>query len=62
MGGLDTARTARCGFTREGTLRCYERFKGSRPDVVSRSRLPTDPRPWRRDESYPGNERERNAV
>ena len=38
---------ARCGFTREGTLRGYERFKGHRPDVVSWSLLATDPRPWR---------------
>jgi RimJ/RimL family protein N-acetyltransferase len=37
----------RCGFTREGTLRGYERFKGRRPDVVSWSLLSTDPRPWR---------------
>jgi RimJ/RimL family protein N-acetyltransferase len=39
----------RCGFTREGTLRGYERFKGGRPDVVSWSLLSTDPRPWRRE-------------
>lgn len=39
---------ARCGFTREGVLRGYERFKGARPDVVSWSLLPDDPRPWRR--------------
>jgi RimJ/RimL family protein N-acetyltransferase len=38
---------ARCGFTREGTLRGYERFKGGRPDVVSWSLLSTDPRPRR---------------
>jgi RimJ/RimL family protein N-acetyltransferase len=37
----------RCGFTREGTLRGYERFKGSRPDVVSWSLLSSDPRPQR---------------
>ena len=36
----------RCGFTREGTLRAYERFKGGRPDLVSWSLLPADPRPW----------------
>ncbi|MGO9874243.1 MAG: GNAT family N-acetyltransferase [Acidimicrobiia bacterium] len=35
----------RCGFTREGTLRGYERFKGRRPDVVSWSLLSTDARP-----------------
>ena len=33
---------ARCGFTREGTLRAYERFKEDRPDMVSWSLLPTD--------------------
>ncbi len=38
---------ARCGFSREGVLRGYERFKGTRPDVVSWSLLPRDPRPWR---------------
>jgi RimJ/RimL family protein N-acetyltransferase len=37
---------SRCGFTREGLLRGYERFKGSRPDVVLWSLLPSDPRPW----------------
>lgn len=37
-----------CGFVREGVLRSYERVKGSRPDVVSWSLLPEDPRPWRR--------------
>jgi RimJ/RimL family protein N-acetyltransferase len=36
----------RCGFIREGILRAYEPFKGSRPDVESWSLLPTDPRPW----------------
>jgi ribosomal-protein-alanine N-acetyltransferase len=41
---------ARCGFTREGVLRGYERFKGSRPDVVSWSLLSTDPRIWRDEE------------
>jgi RimJ/RimL family protein N-acetyltransferase len=40
---------ARCGFTREGTLRGYERFKGRRPDVVSWSLLATDARPGRDD-------------
>ena len=39
---------ARCGFTREGILRGYERFKGARPDVMSWSLLATDPRPWHR--------------
>jgi ribosomal-protein-alanine N-acetyltransferase len=32
------------GFTREGILRAYEPFKGGRPDVVSWSLLPSDPR------------------
>src|SRR5439155_829253 len=32
---------ARCGFTREGTLRAYQRFKGARPDMVSWSLLST---------------------
>jgi RimJ/RimL family protein N-acetyltransferase len=36
----------RCGFTREGVLRAYEPFKGRRPDLVSWSLLPQDPRPW----------------
>jgi [ribosomal protein S5]-alanine N-acetyltransferase len=36
---------ARCGFTREGVLRAYERVKGQRPDLVSWSLLPSDPRP-----------------
>ena len=35
------------GFTREGILRSYEPIKGRRPDLVSWSRLPDDPRPWR---------------
>jgi ribosomal-protein-alanine N-acetyltransferase len=35
---------ARCGFTREGVLRAYERVKGRRPDLVSWSLLPSDPR------------------
>jgi RimJ/RimL family protein N-acetyltransferase len=39
---------ARCGFTREGTLRAYERVKGRRPDLVSWSLLPNDQRPWHR--------------
>jgi RimJ/RimL family protein N-acetyltransferase len=34
----------RCGFTREGVLRAYEPFKGGRPDLVSWSLLPNDPR------------------
>jgi [ribosomal protein S5]-alanine N-acetyltransferase len=37
----------RLGFTREGVLRSYEPFKGQRPDLVSWSLLPDDPRPWR---------------
>jgi RimJ/RimL family protein N-acetyltransferase len=36
----------RCGFTREGILRAYEPFKGSRPDVACWSLLRSDPRPW----------------
>jgi ribosomal-protein-alanine N-acetyltransferase len=36
----------RLGFTREGILRSYEPFKGHRPDLVSWSLLPHDPRPW----------------
>jgi RimJ/RimL family protein N-acetyltransferase len=39
---------ARCGFTREGVLRAFERVKGHRPDLVSWSLLPDDPRPWHR--------------
>jgi RimJ/RimL family protein N-acetyltransferase len=38
---------ARLGFTREGVLRSYEPIKGDRPDLVSWSLLPSDPRPWR---------------
>jgi [ribosomal protein S5]-alanine N-acetyltransferase len=38
----------RLGFTREGVLRSYEPFKGSRPDLVSWSLLPQDPRPTER--------------
>ncbi len=38
---------ARLGFTREGVLRSYEPIKGERPDLVSWSLLPSDPRPWR---------------
>ena len=34
------------GFAKEGVLRAYEPFKGSRPDLVSWSLLPSDPRPW----------------
>jgi RimJ/RimL family protein N-acetyltransferase len=37
----------RLGFIREGTLRSYEPFKGHRPDLVSWSLLPHDPRPSR---------------
>jgi RimJ/RimL family protein N-acetyltransferase len=36
----------RCGFIREGVLRAYEPIKGRRPDLVSWSLLPQDPRPW----------------
>jgi RimJ/RimL family protein N-acetyltransferase len=36
----------RCGFTREGVLRAYEPIKGTRPDLVSWSLRPSDPRPW----------------
>jgi RimJ/RimL family protein N-acetyltransferase len=38
---------AKLGFTREGVLRSYEPIKGERPDLVSWSLLPTDPRPRR---------------
>ncbi|HZT66855.1 MAG TPA: GNAT family N-acetyltransferase [Acidimicrobiales bacterium] len=38
---------ARMGFTREGVLRSYEPVKDDRPDLVSWSLLPGDPRPWR---------------
>lgn len=38
---------ATLGFTREGVLRSYEPIKGDRPDLVSWSLLPSDPRPWR---------------
>lgn len=38
----------RMGFTREGVLRSYEPVKGQRPDLVSWSLLPGDPRPWHR--------------
>ena len=37
----------RCGFSREGVLRAFERFKGQRADLVSWSLLPDDPRPSR---------------
>jgi ribosomal-protein-alanine N-acetyltransferase len=36
------------GFTREGVLRSYEPVKDQRPDLVSWSLLPDDPRPWHR--------------
>ena len=39
---------AKLGFTREGVLRSYEPIKGQRPDLVSWSLLPDDPRPWLR--------------
>lgn len=38
----------RMGFTREGILRSYEPIKSERPDMVSWSLLPGDPRPWHR--------------
>jgi ribosomal-protein-alanine N-acetyltransferase len=38
----------RMGFTREGVLRSYEPVKDQRPDLVSWSLLPGDPRPWHR--------------
>lgn len=37
---------AAMGFTREGILRSYEPVKDQRPDLVSWSLLPDDPRPW----------------
>ena len=37
----------RCGFSREGVLRAFERFKGERADLVSWSLLLDDPRPSR---------------
>jgi RimJ/RimL family protein N-acetyltransferase len=37
----------RCGYVREGVLREYMPFKGTRPDLVSWSLLPGDVRPWR---------------
>lgn len=37
---------SKLGFTREGVLRSYEPIKGERPDLVSWSLLPSDPRPW----------------
>jgi RimJ/RimL family protein N-acetyltransferase len=36
----------RMGFTREGLLRSYGPVKDQRPDLVSWSLLPGDPRPW----------------
>lgn len=38
----------RMGFTREGVLRSYEPVKDQRPDLVSWSLLPGDPRLWHR--------------
>ena len=38
---------AKMGFTQEGVLRSYEPIKDTRPDLVSWSLLPADPRPWR---------------
>jgi ribosomal-protein-alanine N-acetyltransferase len=38
---------AKLGFTREGVLRSYEPIKADRPDLVSWSLLPSDPRPWK---------------
>jgi RimJ/RimL family protein N-acetyltransferase len=48
-GNTSSERVAqRCGFTREGALRSYQPFKGGRPDMISYSLLPTDPRSdWR---------------
>ena len=43
----------RCGFHQEGTLRAYQPFKGARPDVVSWSLLPADPRPVRGQKGHP---------
>jgi RimJ/RimL family protein N-acetyltransferase len=43
--GASNRLAARAGFTREGVLRSYEPFKGHRPDLVSWSLLPHDPRP-----------------
>jgi RimJ/RimL family protein N-acetyltransferase len=43
----------RCGFTREGVLRAYEPFKGRRPDLMSWSLLPQDPRPWHTETTWP---------
>jgi RimJ/RimL family protein N-acetyltransferase len=37
---------AKMGFVREGLLRSYEVVKDKRPDLVSWSLLPHDPRPW----------------
>jgi RimJ/RimL family protein N-acetyltransferase len=37
---------AKMGFVREGVLRSYEPVKDERPDLVSWSLLPGDPRPW----------------
>jgi len=36
----------RCGFMREGVLRAYQQIRDERPDLVSWSLLPDDPRPW----------------
>jgi RimJ/RimL family protein N-acetyltransferase len=36
----------RCGFTLEGTPRGYMPIRGERPDLLSWSLLPGDPRPW----------------
>jgi [ribosomal protein S5]-alanine N-acetyltransferase len=44
---------AKTGFTREGVLRAYEPIKGRRPDLVSWSLLPTDPRPWHQQMTRP---------
>lgn len=46
-GNVASAAVARrCGFTREGVLRAYGPFKGTRPDLESWSLLPGDPRPF----------------
>jgi ribosomal-protein-alanine N-acetyltransferase len=44
----------RMGFTREGVLRSYEPVKSQRPDLVSWSLLPADPRPWHQQTSRSG--------
>jgi RimJ/RimL family protein N-acetyltransferase len=41
-----TAVVKRRGFSREGVLRAHQPARGGRPDLVSWSLLPSDPRPW----------------